>query len=119
MMNGPLPTGMFPNDDPAFFTAVGLTMPRNAWLAASRNGGYGLVKLTVTEYGLLTTDFLYGPSRPIAKSDCSAGLSMRSRVNFTAAALSGVPSENLTPLRSVKVNEVAVLLTVHFVASHG
>jgi hypothetical protein len=46
---------------------------------------------------------LYEPSSAIANSDPSAGDSILSKVYLTAAALNGVPSENLTPLRSVNV----------------
>ena len=73
----------------------------------------------MTLYGLLTTEPAYGPSSAIANSDPSAGLSIRSKVYLTAAAFSGVPSENVTPLRSVNVYEVSLEFAVHFVASQG
>src|ERR1700728_2821475 len=118
--NGPDPTGFVPKPAyPSAAAAVGLTMPRNAWLAASRKPGSGFLKLTVTLYGPLTTESSYEPSRVIANSDPSAGFSMRSNVYFTAAALSGVPSLNVTPLRMVNVYEVALLFTVQLEASQG
>ena len=44
---------------------------------------------------------------------------MRSIAAFAAAAFTGRPVWNLTPLRSVKVQTLPPALEVHFVASSG
>ena len=44
---------------------------------------------------------------------------MSSKLALTDPAVNGVPSENVTPGRKVKVNEVASSLIVHDSASHG
>ena len=44
---------------------------------------------------------------------------MRSKLNFTACALNGVPSWNVTPLRSMNVYVRESLETVMLVASPG
>src|ERR1700734_1332718 len=98
---GPEPTGWLPNPAvPSRLAAAGSTMPRKAWLAASRNWGYGAEKFTVT-VSPDTVEPEYGPSRLMANSEPSALLSMRSNVYLTALAVSGVPSENFTPGRIV------------------
>ena len=78
-------------------------MPRLAVLAASRKELKPEVKLTSTVYGLMTVVPAYGPRSVRAYWDFVAGLKIRSKLYFTAAALNGVPSEKVTPWRRLKV----------------
>src|SRR5689334_8107508 len=100
-MNGPAPTGCCANDEPSLATAVGdgtraksceitegnceFTFCRVNWTVRSS------VALAVKVLAIFISD------EPVA------GSAIRFTFATTAAALNGVPSENLRPLRSVIV----------------
>jgi hypothetical protein len=77
--------------------AVGDIMPSHVVLAAERKAKFGALKLTRTLRSSTTSDPAYGPMRDRAVPARVAGSTMRSKLNFTAAALKGVPSWNFTP----------------------
>src|SRR5207244_4189412 len=106
-MNGPLPTKTTgPKSFPYFVSAAGEMIPRYGVLAPSRNAAYGLLNRTRTVYGSTTSVRSYGPMKLNAVWDLVSGSTILSKVTFTASAVSGVPSWNLTSLRSLNVLEV-------------
>jgi hypothetical protein len=84
-------------------TAAGETMPRKAWLAPSRKPADATLNRTRTVCSSTRSAPAYGPRRAAAKPDFVSGSAIRSNANFTAVALNGVPSWNLTPRRSLNV----------------
>src|SRR3989442_3988818 len=94
-------------------------MPRYGLLAPSRNAAYGLLNRTRTVNGSTTSVRSYGPMKLNAVCDFVSGSTMRSKVTFTASAPRGVPSWNLTSLRSLNVYVVASGEAVQDVASPG
>ena len=98
-LNGPVPTGFIAKSLPNFSPAVGEMIERNGCATESRNGAYGDLNLTFAVYGSTTVVLSYGPISENASCDFMSGLTIRSNVYFTASALNGVPSWNLTSLR--------------------
>src|ERR1700736_4369517 len=114
-LNGPVPTGLRPNaSGPSFWNAVGeigkvycaLSVPP---LSCSTSDGAGWLRLILTVLASTTvTGFL--ASRlvsTLAASDLGS-LIMRSIFHLRASAFQGVPSWNVTPLRSCQVAVVSV-----------
>src|SRR5215471_17496158 len=123
--NGPVPTGRPAKSLPSLMYAAWLTTPAAAPANVPINDARGsdIVNLTVrssTAVTLLTVPKLnlangYQPSLCAADSS----LIWRSKLNRTASALSGVPSWNLMPGRSLNVYSSASFDTVHDEASPG
>src|SRR4030095_15864822 len=116
-LKGPVPTGARLKSEPIFCTAVGETIPIQYIARVRRIGPYGSLVTTSTVRSSTTS----APSREPARLAQRAGgvpLSARSNVNFTAAALNGVPSWNFTPGRSLKRTLVGDI-TSYEVASAG
>src|ERR1700682_634431 len=116
-LNGPVPTGARLKSGPIFDTAVGDTMPMQYMASVRRIGPYGSLVTTSTVRLSTTSAPLSEPAR-LAQRAGGLPFSARSKVNFTASALNGVPSWNLTPGRSLKRTFVGDM-TSYDVASAG
>ena len=88
---------------PYFCSAAGDEMAIVGWVISFTKAALAAEKMTCTVYGSTTLVSWYGPSAPMADRDLVFGSTMWSNEALTAAALNGVPSWNLTPLRSLKV----------------
>src|SRR5215510_2886834 len=118
-MNGPVPTGFVWTRSPLSRTALGDTMLSVPADVYARNGAYGVSKLTCTVNSSRTFAPAYPASCARAPPALNFGSTMRSKLNFTASALNGVPSWNLTSLRSLNVTLRPSLPSLHDSASHG
>ena len=92
-------------------------MPTQYMASVRRIGPYGSLVRTSTVRSSTTSAPLSEPAR-LAQRAGGVPLSARSNVNFTAAALNGVPSWNFTLGRSLKRTLVGDM-TSHDVASEG
>jgi hypothetical protein len=103
-LNGPVPTGARLKSAPILVTAAGDTMPMQYIARVRKIGPYGSRVTTST----------------VRLAHRAGGLPLRARsnVNFTAAALNGVPSWNFTPGRSLNRTFVGDM-TSYEVASAG
>ena len=118
-MNGPVPTGLFPKSWPNFLPTSGETGESAGWETESRTGAYGELNLSVTVGGSTTVALAWGPMAEEAAWDFKAESTTQSKVTFTASAVKGVPSWNLTTVRRRKVYSSALALTPHFAARPG
>src|SRR6267142_178780 len=116
-LNGPVPTGARLKSGPIFATAVGDTMPMQYMASVRRIGPYGSLVTTSTVRSSTTSAPSSEPAR-LAQRAGGVPRSARSNVNFTAAALKGVPSWNFTAGRSLKRTFVGDM-TSYDVASAG
>ena len=116
-LNGPVPTGARLKSGPILATAVGDTMPMQYMASVRRIGPYGSLVTTSTVRLSTTSAPLSEPAR-LAQRAGGLPFSARSKVNFTASALNGVPSWNFTPGRSLKRTFVGDM-TSYDVASAG
>src|SRR5579875_910843 len=129
--NGPAPTGFWPNCVPSFCTAVGeaiqLAIESKSWLM---NAPFGTIWCTTMVYGPVTwmapgaggsavpgglpfgagcMAMSHGGLRPFLMAVSPRS---RSQFQYTACALNGVPSVNVTPWRRVTVTVLASGLNV-------
>ena len=74
-----------------------------SWHISFTNAALAAENTTCAVYLSTTLVSWYGPSAPMADSDLVFGSTMWSKVALTAFASNGVPSWNLTPLRSLNV----------------
>src|SRR5262249_55412396 len=116
-LNGPVPTGARLKSGPIFPTAVGETMPMQYMASVRRIGPYGSL-VTISTVRSSTTSAPSSEPARLAQRAGGVPLSARSYVNFTAAALNGVPSWNFTFGRSLKRTFVGDI-TSYEVASSG
>jgi hypothetical protein len=116
-LKGPVPTGARLKSEPIFCTAVGETIPMQYMARVLKIGPYGSLVTTSTVRSSTTSAPSSEPAR-LAQRAGGLPRSARSNVNFTAAALKGVPSWNLTPGRSLKRTLVGDM-TSYDVASAG
>ena len=100
-LKAPAPTGSLPNSAAfAVTTFCGTTEAANM-ASVERKGAEGSLKVTTTVLSSgasIVWATLY--MLPMTESFWSRS---RSRLNFTSWAVSGLPSENLSPSRSLKV----------------
>src|SRR3990167_5444283 len=117
-LNGPVPTGWRVRSFPHFWWAAGLTRAVALWARLFRKKAKGTfrVKRTV-DSSTTSTDLMMGVWRLALRG--FSGPRKRSKLYFTASALNGVPSWNLTPFRSLKVQVSASLDWVQLVAKSG
>src|SRR5689334_19463280 len=101
-MYGPVPTGclIWASVFGAFTPAVGDVMPAIGSASAAGSAGNALLRwiTAVVSFGAST---LWITVKTLGSALYVFGLLIRSRLHFAAAALNGVPSLNLTPVRSV------------------
>src|SRR4051812_33024927 len=105
-MNGPVPTGWLPKSSPYFETAAGDTIIAVVSASTTGNCADGDFILNVTSIGPVAST-LASVRNAVTQVQCCFGSSKRLKWATTAAASSGVPSWNLTPLRNVSLNHVA------------
>src|SRR5581483_4845594 len=84
---------------------------------SERNGAHGVERWATTVLEFLASSFAIAKSRKLRGPFLF--LRARSIEKTTSAAVSGLPSENLTPGRSLNVNVFLSGLTVYPAASHG
>jgi hypothetical protein len=113
---GPVPTG-FCMRSPYCSTAVGLSIAALMWASAARKAPYGAVVVMRSVRSSTTSIVATGASR-LARGEPVAGSLMRSKVCLTAAASKGVPSWNVMPARSVKIQVLSSGVS-HDSASQG
>ncbi len=86
------------------------------------NAGCGDLRLNTASRSPLTvtlSTLAYQPLRKLTLKFSGAVPARRSQVHFTSAAVNGLPSCQLTPLRSAKVSFLPSSLHVHFSARSG
>ncbi len=131
-----MPTGCLPNSVPQRSTALGLAMSKTNIARLARKGACGSLSVMRTVWvptasTALTIDLSSKP--PNCPSQYSkvwpafswlscwgwAAFHQRSKFQTTAAASSGLPSWNFTPLRIWNVHTLPSFETSHFSASAG
>src|SRR5262249_30693935 len=118
-MNGPVPTGLVCTWSPVSRTALGETIDSGPEAAKFGNGANGVSKLTCTVDSSSTFEPAYEVRAARAPPALNFGSTIRSKLNFTASALNGVPSWNLTSRPSWNVTLRPSLAVCHDSASHG
>src|SRR5215467_141767 len=105
----------------ATFTEAGEMIDEFVWVIAAAKGANGVWRTNWTCVASTATTWSMPvlPPRTPGTALKVFGSSRRSMLNLTACALNGVPSENLTPWRSVNVQVRPSLLVVQEVASRG
>src|SRR5712691_12053659 len=120
---GPVPTGWVTTAAVfgATVTDAGEMIAVLVWLSAAANGASGVLSVNLTWLSSTTATLAMPvlPPRMPGWDRNVLGLSSRSMLNLTAAALNGVPSENLIPWRRVNVQLSPSLEGSHFVARRG
>ena len=106
-MKGPVPTGFLLTSSPYLAMAAGLIIRAPGWATVLMKAPKGSFRTNLTVDSSRTTSSLTGFIRLLRFNLPPIRRAMFTR---TASALKAVPSWNLMPLRSLKVNSVAVLL---------
>ena len=104
-----MPTGFLLIASPNLARAAGLSISAPGWATALMKAPKGSFSTNLTVCSSTTTSSLTGFIRLLR---FSLPLIRRAMFTRTASALKGVPSWNLIPLRSLKVNSVALGLKV-------
>src|SRR5437660_7248120 len=120
---GPVPTGCVMTSGlfGATLTDAGEMIAELVWVSAAANGENWLFRKNCTCVSSTATTWsmpVFPPRTPGWLLNV-VGLSSRSKLNLTAAALNGVPSENLTPERRVNVQLMPSDACCHVVAGSG
>src|SRR5665213_3471389 len=100
---------------PCALTSFELTMPSDVFVTITGMAGLAVAEWSTTPYAPL--GFAVTPAS--RKDGLPFRLTRRLNEKTTSADVSGVPSENLMSLRSVKVKVLASFVAVHEVATSG
>src|SRR5947207_16026729 len=98
-MNGPAPTGLVAKSLPDAVIAVGEPMNASRFVKLTSNVGNAVLSVNTTVNGSGESIDLISDAPPAPNDPAFAGSCSRLMLKITAAALNGVPSVNVTPVR--------------------
>src|SRR5215510_11396837 len=118
-LNGPVPIGAWRISRGETWHGYIGEKPEASRPSNAGCGAFSLRTVSLSPFTVTLSTLAYQPLRKLTLKFSGALPCSRSMVHLTSAALNGLPSCHLTPLRRLKVNVLPSSLHVHFSARSG